>query len=77
VVDTATAMKNVLRLARADLMVRQLETMYRSMDDQQEGALCLAIVIEQGAERFAINVDQDALVETILADWRGETPADG
>ena len=66
---TKTQMRNVLQLAMLDPIVRQLEPLYRNADDAEEGALCLALVIEQGADRFGIQIDQDALVAAINERW--------
>jgi len=71
-IDEETVAKNVLRLARLDGMVRSFEGIYRGMDDRDDGALCLALVIGQGTSSFGITVSQNALVAAILEDWADE-----
>lgn len=68
---TTQQMQTLLAMARRDRMVSVLEQMYRDNEDQREGALCLAVVIQQAAERFGSTVDMDAMADVILADWAG------
>ena len=68
---TKQQLQNLLAMARRDPMVQSLEVMYRGMEDREEGALSLAVVIQQGAHRFGAVVDMDEMAEVIRDDWGG------
>ena len=68
---TTQQMQTLLAMARQDRMLSAMEQMYRENEDQREGALCLAVVIQQAAERIGSAVDMDEMADVILADWSG------
>lgn len=62
-------MENLLNLALRDPLVVTLERMYREIPDVDYGAACLAVVIQQGAERIGVQWDEAGMLTAIKKYW--------